>query len=201
MTTEGIKKWRQKNIERGLCPYCGDPISPGLKLCEYHREQSKKAHSKRRNYLREHNICTSCGIRPSRQDLRTCQYCADRKKTPINKAKAKEYREKHKDQIRTYCAHNRNRQNAYIHETRYNGNWKKALERDNFQCQICGQTGNGKTIHVHHIDGNGDRYSEHPNHSLDNLITICSKCHSVLTYLLSHTQNKSVLLDLIARHK
>jgi glycerol-3-phosphate cytidylyltransferase len=41
------------------------------------------------------------------------------------------------------------------------------LEKDNYKCQLCGQKGN----HIHHIDYNKD------NCSLNNLITLCRKCH------------------------
>jgi predicted metal-binding protein len=50
-------------------------------------------------------------------------------------------------------------------------NYKKALERDQFRCAICGSYDN---IVVHHLDGN----TEH--NSLDNLLTVCKSCHADL---------------------
>ena len=43
-------------------------------------------------------------------------------------------------------------------------------ERDNYKCQICGRKNN---LHIHHVikRANGG------DHSLDNLITLCSSCH------------------------
>ncbi len=54
--------------------------------------------------------------------------------------------------------------------------WIKALERDGFTCQICGkQDFNKGGICVHHKDGSGESTAK--NHELDNLITLCKKCH------------------------
>ena len=48
--------------------------------------------------------------------------------------------------------------------------------RDNDQCTQCGSI---KRLHVHHIDGRDGRVNtiDPPNHSADNLITLCPKCH------------------------
>ena len=53
--------------------------------------------------------------------------------------------------------------------------------RDNFTCQSCNrnknQLGNNR-LEIHHIDGNGSsKPKEEQNNSLDNLITLCHKCH------------------------
>lgn len=61
----------------------------------------------------------------------------------------------------------------------YNKNWyrnrRKALERDNRECQNCGNT---KELHVHHItpivEFDSDDLSKH---KLGNLVTLCSVCH------------------------
>jgi len=49
---------------------------------------------------------------------------------------------------------------------------KYILERDNHICQFCGKSENGKKHHVHHIDYNKKNSSE------DNLITLCTNCHT-----------------------
>jgi len=49
---------------------------------------------------------------------------------------------------------------------------KKALERDNSTCQRCGDA----TDTVHHIIP----YSESENNSLDNLISLCKRCHIIV---------------------
>jgi 5-methylcytosine-specific restriction endonuclease McrA len=68
---------------------------------------------------------------------------------------------------------------------RFGGNRQEVLERDNFQCQECGMTQEqhfilyNKCIAIHHIDGKGI-YSEVKNNNLDNLITLCYRCHMLI---------------------
>lgn len=60
----------------------------------------------------------------------------------------------------------------YHNKTRYGGNRDKCFERDGYMCVRCG----GKNQLVpHHKDGSGQ--AENPNHNLDNLETLCRKCH------------------------
>jgi len=60
------------------------------------------------------------------------------------------------------------------HDKKYfNGNREIVLERDGHKCMRCDSTEN---IGVHHIDKTGKK--DNPNHSLDNLITLCNNCHS-----------------------
>jgi endogenous inhibitor of DNA gyrase (YacG/DUF329 family) len=54
----------------------------------------------------------------------------------------------------------------------------KVLKRDNFRCQICGVFKNksrNNYLQIHHIDGNKK------NNSLDNLISLCPRCHGKVT--------------------
>ena len=63
---------------------------------------------------------------------------------------------------------------------RCGGNWNAALVRDDKKCVRCGSE---KGICVHHIDGTGE--DDKPNHDLENLATLCAKCHKqihTLTY-------------------
>jgi len=65
---------------------------------------------------------------------------------------------------------------------RFGGNKQLALERDNFQCLNCGMSQEqhfilfNRGLTVDHIDGKG-RNSEVKNNSLDNLQTLCLRCH------------------------
>jgi 5-methylcytosine-specific restriction endonuclease McrA len=69
-----------------------------------------------------------------------------------------------------------------IHNYRFGKLREAVLKRDNWQCQHCGMTNKehikkyGRSITIDHKDGNG-RYSENPNNDIDNLITLCLKCH------------------------
>lgn len=49
--------------------------------------------------------------------------------------------------------------------------------RDEYKCVHCGST---KALSVHHKDGKGRGYQGKINNSLDNLETLCNKCHQKL---------------------
>ena len=51
--------------------------------------------------------------------------------------------------------------------------YQQALERDEYRCTVCGSK---EDLVVHHKDGRGRRCKK-PNHSLDNLETLCRPCH------------------------
>lgn len=65
--------------------------------------------------------------------------------------------------------------------TKWNGNWYKALVRDNFTCTMCEFVADrpnslkDRKILVHHIDGRGEGRGD--NHELLNLTTLCYPCH------------------------
>lgn len=63
---------------------------------------------------------------------------------------------------------------SYWHRVRYGGNYIPALERDNYTCAVCGEMDRDK-LDVHHKDHSGK--TKKPNHSLDNLQTLCRSCH------------------------
>ena len=51
------------------------------------------------------------------------------------------------------------------------------LERDKYQCRSCGKK--NVILDIHHIDGNGtSKKKGDKNNNLDNLITLCRKCHN-----------------------
>lgn len=70
------------------------------------------------------------------------------------------------------------------YEPYYGPNWykqrRKARERDNHTCQLCGAEKDGKEHDVHHIipfrEFGLENYKK--ANSLDNLITLCRSCHS-----------------------
>lgn len=107
-------------------------------------------------------ICVICGkefekVRNSASEI----LCSNPEcKKQRRRDREKQYRLNHKDIVKPY---------------KYGGNRNKAWERDNYTCQLCGSKEN---IVCHHIDGSGN--TDHPNNNLDNLITLCSACHSSL---------------------
>lgn len=72
--------------------------------------------------------------------------------------------------------HVRKISNLRHHEkARFGGNRQACFDRDGNKCTQCGSENN---LVPHHIDHSGQ--SEQPNHSLDNLVTLCKKCHMAL---------------------
>ena len=62
----------------------------------------------------------------------------------------------------------------------YNKNVKNCLERDNFTCQLCGGK---KNLNVHHKDMKGHHIQKYEaNDNLENLQTLCFRCHRLLHY-------------------
>lgn len=93
-----------------------------------------------------------------------------------------ENKERCTKQKRDWCRKNRDKTLEYVENYEFDGNKQKVLERDNFQCQECGMTQerhidlfNFRLI-VHHIDGKGRRCKT-KNNNIDNLITLCVRCH------------------------
>ena len=105
--------------------------------------------------------------------------------------------QKYKDQYKKYASENQDKRrtasknwgNRNKDKVRANndnfffgGNKEITLQRDNYSCVKCGMNNEqhivifGRGLTVDHIDGKG-RYSEIQNHSLDNLQTLCLRCH------------------------
>lgn len=57
----------------------------------------------------------------------------------------------------------------------YNDFIKDVYERDDYQCRVCGQEGNGHNLHAHHL--NGYNWYKEGRVDPDNGITLCKKCH------------------------
>jgi hypothetical protein len=69
----------------------------------------------------------------------------------------------------------------YHNRRRFGGNKYKAFERDGYKCKHCGTDAN---LEIHHIDGTGYKsvidYKK-SNNNLENLLTLCHKCHLKVT--------------------
>lgn len=61
----------------------------------------------------------------------------------------------------------------YVNRTRYNGNYYLAMQRDRYQCAMCGST---DCLCLHHIDGYDPDKLENSN--IENLLVLCRSCHS-----------------------
>jgi hypothetical protein len=101
--------------------------------------------------------------------------------------------EKYKEQYKEYLRKNKGKFTKYRKDynrkykdlLEFNGNKQIALERDGFICKKCGLNQEqhivlfGRGLHVHHIDEFG-RNSLIKNNELNNLITLCVRCHAML---------------------
>jgi hypothetical protein len=79
---------------------------------------------------------------------------------------------------------------------RTGGNSLRVLKRDGFKCVECGMTEEEhfkkwkKGLIIHHIDGKGESVSHKlKNNSIDNLETLCCKCHGI-------KETKKIMLDI-----
>ncbi len=70
----------------------------------------------------------------------------------------------------------------------------QCLSRDKFSCQLCHKASefpneNYRDLNIHYKDGNEYVKTPQPNNSLDNLVTLCDRCHLQLHF------------DTLERHK
>lgn len=151
-------------------------------------------------------VCTKCGTEKPLEDFNnqkagkygkraTCRECQNKenreykqteqgielrrkwKRSEIGKEGSKRYRENNKEKIKDYTNTDeyRERHRKSADNQRFGGNRIKVLERDGNKCVICGST---YRIQVHHKDELGrNKPKEIRNNELDNLTTLCAKCH------------------------
>ncbi len=90
-------------------------------------------------------------------------------------------------QHREWSKNNPDKVRSSSNRFHFSGNRELALERDNWECQECGMSQEkcivmfNRQLSVHHKDENGLTVSkEDKNNDLDNLITLCTRCHNLL---------------------
>jgi len=87
------------------------------------------------------------------------------------------------------------------HDPYYGSNWikqrKKALERDNYACRLCGKGKRelGQNPDVHHIAPKREFDSLEEANKLSNLITLCRSCHNKVGKALSQPGSAQSLLE------
>lgn len=121
--------------------------------------------------------CQNAENRAYKQSERGKELRREWKRSDVAKACGKRYREKNKEAIRIMLKREKYkvRKRVYMDEQRFGGNRTKALERDGYKCTSCGSD---YRIQVHHIDEMGrNKPKEVQNNELNNLITLCAKCH------------------------
>ena len=125
--------------------------------------------------------CTSCKEKKKMWVTGLCRPCYDN----VNRERIREQRRKWKEKNPEKV--NKEARSIQWDRMMFGGNRQKALERDNFECQECGLTQEthfalfNRGLSVHHLDetGVGAKIGE-KNNDLDNLITLCMRCHGKL---------------------
>ncbi len=100
-----------------------------------------------------------------------------------NKKKIKAYMKKYYPKNKIKMLENSHKNSRIRHDKiNFGGNREEALKRDKWRCRECGMTNKahlkiyGKEITIHHKDGLGTK-SKIKNNDLENLITLCLRCH------------------------
>jgi 5-methylcytosine-specific restriction endonuclease McrA len=71
-----------------------------------------------------------------------------------------------------------------------------ARKRDGYQCRCCQKPVEGKGAHVHHIKAERCFDTPEEAHDLENLVTLCSKCHLRVEWkMLRELHRRAELLD------
>jgi len=169
---------RETKLQILKCPTCNQEFTqnrPFQKFCSDecatifgHQKQSKKrSETRKQNFQTEDRIriCPVCGSEfEIKQRARHQMYCSNKCKCKANRI-------------------------IELDKSRFGGNKKAVLIRDNFKCVLCGSS---YRLAVHHIDCSGTL--ENPNHNIENLVCLCGSCH-----LMVHMQLKKgndILLNL-----
>lgn len=133
-----------------------------------------------------YNKCRSCGTTAIKHTAHGyCENCYTKTDLFKDVAEASRLRnkEKWKDRLREYAREYGKRPNVIekrrkiLDQKQFGGNRKNAIKRDHYKCSICAITQEesfkklGRDLYVVHINNKKDN-------RLENLMTICQKCHN-----------------------
>lgn len=165
-------------LEPRACVICGDYFTPdtahSYAVCcspECNREiQSRKRREayllKKVEVLLEQRNCQNCGKDYAPTDQRQV-YCSVECREIASTSRKREYQRRLPMGVKS-------KRNSL---SRLNGNWHKAMERDNRECQICGTR---ERVLVHHLNGRGEKKKGirvKDDSRLENLVVLCEQCH------------------------
>jgi len=170
---------------QGLC-FCGRSIATdrSIAMCSICLDRYAALRRKRVQKRRAAGLCSFCNnsIDDLTRSAWLCTECLDK----TSAAQRERYR---KDPQRL-----QEMTRKYRDQKEYGGNRVKVLERDEYTCVVCDDnTMSPRQTTVHHIDGDRE------NNCLNNLDTICSTDHIVLTIITNHS-DPIKLLNYIKRH-
>ncbi len=119
----------------------------------------------------------------------TCSKCKENKIIHVDTLCRKCYDYKYRDRIKKnsteWRKNNPEKLRISRDKNRFGISRDIVLERDNWQCQKCGMTQEAhfvifnRSLDMHHIDGEG-RGKQDPNNDFDNIISLCTRCHTKL---------------------
>jgi 5-methylcytosine-specific restriction endonuclease McrA len=129
---------------------------------------------KKKKWSRKFDKCQDCGTTKIKHVSHgRCEKCVrkflynyDLKRKEALKQSNKKWRKSNKDKIKKIAI----KASEKIREKKFGGNRKKVLERDNYKCRICGCKKNDTILNVTRIE-------KKDGYTINNLITLCSKCH------------------------
>lgn len=167
-----------KTVEPRKCITCGNEFTPDVnhinaktcsRKCSSLYQRKKRSEERWKKTLEKLSIPKTCPVCEKEFVPHHWQqvFCSDECRTEDSKLRHKVYAEK----LSAETVSMRHK------KSRLNGNWLKAIERDNGTCQICGKQ---DSKNVHHLDGNGEKqYGKRckNNTKLENLIVLCDQCH------------------------
>ncbi len=110
--------------------------------------------------------------------------------------------ERFKKQAKDYHENNKEKRKDIWSNSMFDGKKYDVLERDNWQCQECEMSQEksivlfNRELSVHHIDEKGVNVStKEKNNNMDNLITMCMRCHKILHMRLAQKERFGDLLE------
>ena len=158
------KEYEGKSYSKYCSPECKKVRNS--KVASQRRSEKRKQEWGELEHIKQ---CPVCGKEfELKQTHRTQKYCCSKCRRKAEKI----------------YGHRRETDLAYKDKKRYGGHRDEVLRRDEYTCTMCGAK---KDLVVHHIDCSGQ--TDEPNNDVDNLTTLCRRCHINLHKLIDK-QNK-----------
>jgi hypothetical protein len=184
-----VPRWKiVRSVYRlaGKCD-CGKEILPGHATCEICLNRAKSRKNKLYYQRKEQGLCVECGL--SRGNSASTVHCEEHRQLGLLMAKYK--REKRRElglcltcgnpldsDHQSYCSKHAGTNRKHFvkarSKTKFGGLYEQVLERDGHKCVICGEVNIRLEVH-HKVKDKGN--------TLENLDTLCMKCHHAITYL------------------
>ena len=163
---EAIKQWKKAHPEYSK-----------LYMRKWYTEHPEEARQRGKKWRKAN---------PERFKISQKKYQNSEKGKLASRLWIKKYRLDHPEKVKEWkrISYERKMKDHVYKERRFGDGWEsmrlKALTRDNYICQVCRLNAQ----EVHHLDGTGsNRPEKEKNHKLNNLITVCHKCHIKLDLL------------------